>query len=364
MRASFFKGRRVWITGHTGFKGACLSDWLLRMGATVQGYSLAPRADQPLFAALNLDARMGSEFGDIRDAARVRSSVGRFSPDVIFHLAAQPLVRLSYEIPAETFDVNVMGTVNVLEALRHLPGRCAAVMVTSDKCYENSESGRAFVEADPMGGHDPYSASKGMAELVIASYGRSFFPSGGPIALASARAGNVIGGGDFSPDRIIPDCVRSIRAGRPLVVRNRLATRPWQHVLEPLAGYLRLASCLGGEDRLLGEACRGGFNFGPLAGSARPVEDVVRAFFQTWHGEWEDRTDPAAPHEAGRLQLDISKARATMGWSPVWDFETTVSRTARWYQAFDSGSSAERLCAADLEAYQEAERQSGGGGLS
>lgn len=354
MRADFFKGRRVWLSGHTGFKGAWLSHWLLRMGADVHGYALAPRPDQPLFGALDLVARMRSEFGDVRDEARVQASVERCSPDVIFHLAAQPLVRLSYEIPRETFEVNVLGTVNVLEALRRLPGRCAAVMVTSDKCYENSENGRAFVETDPMGGHDPYSASKGMAELAIASYGRAFFPSDGPVALAAARAGNVIGGGDFSPDRIVPDCVRAIRAGRPLVVRNRRATRPWQHVLEPLAGYLRLATALGGDDVRLGLACRGGFNFGPLEDSARPVEDVVRAFFRTWPGDWEDRTDPAAPHEAGRLQLEVGKARSTLGWEPVWDFETTVARTANWYRAFDQGDSAQKLCEVDLEAYLDA----------
>ncbi len=353
MFAGFFQGKRVWVSGHTGFKGAWLTEWLLRLGATVHGYALAPTSYQPLHTALRLDARMESEFGDIRDASRVRNSIELFCPDIVLHLAAQPLVRLSYEIPAETFEVNLMGTVNVLEALRLRQKPCVAVVVTSDKCYENTETGRAFVESDPMGGYDPYSASKGVAELAVASYRRAFFAKGSPVALASARAGNVVGGGDFSPDRIVPDCVRAILARQPLTVRNRHATRPWQHVLEPLGGYLQLAACLG----RAGSASAGlryqeAFNFGPLADSARPVEDVVKAFFKTWPGEWVDQTNPDAPHEAGRLHLDITKARKVLEWEPVWDFSSTMERTARWYQAFQQGVAAEKLCAVDIVAYE------------
>ena len=238
-----FKGKRVWLSGHTGFKGAWLAEWLLALGAQVRGYALPPDQSQPLFGGLALGPRLESELADIRDVAAVRRSITDFQPDFVFHLAAQPLVRLSYEIPAETMATNVMGTVHVLEALRELRKPCAAVMVTSDKCYENREWVYGYREEDPMGGHDPYSASKGTAELAINSYRRSFFQEH-PTKIASARAGNVIGGGDWAVDRIVPDCMRALERNQVIGVRNPKATRPWQHVLEPLSGYLWLGACL------------------------------------------------------------------------------------------------------------------------
>ncbi len=355
-----YKGKRVLLTGQTGFKGAWLAHWLLALGAEVRGFALAPQSDQPLHDWLDIGRRCRSEFADVRDREALRSAVRAFQPDFVLHLAAQPLVRLSYQIPVETIETNVMGTAHLLDAVRAEAPGAAVVVVTSDKCYENRERSAGYREDEPMGGYDPYSASKGMTELLVSSWRRSFQPASGEGALASGRAGNVIGGGDFSADRIIPDCVRALEASRPAVIRNRRATRPWQHVLEPLAGYLWLGACLrhpglaAAPDRL-----REGFNFGPLGESAQPVGALVDAFLGEWPGAQEDRTDPAAPHEAGLLHLDVTKAGQVLGWKPVWAFAQTVRTTAAWYRDRHAGTAPAELCDRDLAAYVTAARAAG-----
>ena len=354
MFGGFYNGRRVLVTGHTGFKGGWLTHWLLALGAEVRGYALVPQPDQPLHGWLSLDRRCDSRLGDVRDRAALRAAVREFRPEVVLHLAAQPLVRLSYAQPVETIETKVMGTANLLEAVRLEDPSAAVLVVTSDKCYENRERTDGYREDEPMGGHDPYSASKGMAELLVASWRRSFHHSPCSAPLASGRAGNVIGGGDFSLDRIIPDCVRALSSSSPVVIRNRRATRPWQHVLEPLAGYLWLAACMvrpGLAPRP--ERLREGFNFGPRGESARPVGELVSEFLRHWPGQAEDRTDPAAPHEAGLLHLDIAKAEEVLGWRPVWDFADTVRVTAEWYRERDAGVPVPALCDRDIARYSK-----------
>ena len=347
-----YKGKRVWLSGHTGFKGAWLAEWLLSLGAHVHGYALPPDSAQPLFGGLSLGPRLESEFADIRDAAAVRRSLADYQPDFVFHLAAQPLVRLSYEIPLETMATNVMGTAHVLDALRDLRQPCAAVMVTSDKCYENLETGRPHEEADPMGGRDPYSASKGMAELAVASYQRSFFYANHPVRVASVRAGNVIGGGDLAADRIVPDILRARAAGRALAIRNPSATRPWQHVLEPLSGYLWIGACLASPSRACVPAeVASGFNFGPRPEAVRTVGELTARFTQAWP-DLRIESGPAGPHEAARLSLSIAKAERVLGWRPVWDFQQTVERTASWYAQLSSLEASK----ADIAAYVAAAR--------
>ena len=337
-----YRGARVLVTGHTGFKGSWLCETLLLAGAEVHGYALRPPTRPALFTQLGLARRIASHtLGDVRDATSLAAAVKKAAPDFIFHLAAQPLVRESYRRPVETFDTNVMGTVNLLEALR-LSGRgpdapCAVVCVTTDKCYENDDSGRAFKETDPMGGSDPYSASKGACEIAISSYRRSFFASpGSGVRLASARAGNVIGGGDWAVDRILPDAMRAFLSGKALIVRNRRSTRPWQHVLEPLSGYLALGAALR-RDAGFAEA----FNFGPDAATVRTVGDLVRALRRRFpDSKVVDRTDPAAPREAVLLTLDSGKAARRLGWRPRWSFAKTVAATADWYATVADGRSA------------------------
>ncbi len=326
-----YGGKRILVTGHTGFKGSWLCEWLLSLDAEVHGLALPPPTRPSLFSQLRLAKRIASHrIGDIRDLATVKDVVRRVRPDFVFHLAAQPLVRLSYEKPVETFDTNVMGTVHVLEALRLLKSRCSAVMVTTDKCYENRETKRPYREDDPMGGYDPYSCSKGCDELVISSYRRSFF--GSPTSnvwIASARAGNVIGGGDWAKDRIIPDCFRAIQGGERIPVRSKVSTRPWQHVLEPLSGYLTLGAALDRRERFAQVA--GGFNFGPIPSANRTVKDVVEELLKHVKGGWIDKSDPNAVHEAGLLNLDIRKAAKVLGWRPTWNFEKTLAKVAEWY---------------------------------
>lgn len=360
MFGGVYSGRRVLLTGQTGFKGAWLAHWLISLGAEVRGFALAPQSDQPLHGWLGLGGRMHSEFADVRDRDVLRVTVREFLPEVVLHLAAQPLVRLSYSQPVETIATNVLGTAHLLDAIRAEAPAAAVVIVTSDKCYENRERPEGYREDEPMGGHDPYSASKGMTELLVSSWRRSFCPAVGETAIASGRAGNVIGGGDFSADRIIPDCVRALEAGRPVVIRNRRATRPWQHVLEPLAGYLWLGACLRQPSLAPQHTClREGFNFGPRGESARPVGALVDAFLGEWPGSQEDRTDPAAPHEAGLLHLDVTKSADVLGWKPVWDFATTVRTTAAWYRDRHAGAAPIALCDRDLAAYVEAARAAG-----
>jgi CDP-glucose 4,6-dehydratase len=334
-----FRDREVWVTGHTGFKGSWLCGWLLSLGARVHGYALPPPTNPALFEQLALTGRLHHEIGDVRDAGAVRRSLLAVQPDFVFHLAAQALVLKSYQDPAETYATNVMGTVHVLDALRDLTRPCAAVFVTTDKCYENRETGRAYREDDPLGGHDPYSSSKAAAEIAIAAYRRSFFRDH-RVRIASARAGNVIGGGDWACDRIVPDCVRALASGTPIAVRNPAATRPWQHVLEPLSGYLWLAACLSpgrtvrptGRRTAAASDLATAFNFGPSDDANRTVAELVVEFLAHWPGgRWEDRSDPQAAHEAGTLRLSIRKAHRLLGWSPVWDFRTAVAQTAAWY---------------------------------
>lgn len=355
-----WNGRRVLVTGHTGFKGAWLCRWLARRGAEVHGYALPPDTEPSLHRALRDQAGLASStLADIRDASCVAAAFTRARPEVVFHLAAQPLVLRSYADPKETFDVNVGGTVNVLEATRRVSGVRALVNITSDKCYENREWPWGYREEDALGGHDPYSASKGAAELVFSSYQRSFLAAAG-IAAASARAGNVIGGGDWAPDRIVPDTVRALSAGVPVSVRRPTAIRPWQHVLEPLGGYLTLAEALWRD----GKRFQGAWNFGPDPGNERPVAAVIDALVRYWgSGSWQDRSDPNAPHEASVLRLSIDKARSLLGWAPRWTFERTVGETVAWYRAFASGAPAEQLCDEQIDAY-ELSRPSAPGGTS
>jgi CDP-glucose 4,6-dehydratase len=349
LRATY-AGRRVLVTGHTGFKGSWLTLWLHALGAEVTGFALPPPTDPSLFEDSAVARRCRHLVGDVRDAAAVREAVRIARPDVVFHLAAQPLVRLSYEQPVETFATNVMGTAHLLEALRQERQRCAVVVVTSDKCYENREWAYAYREPDAMGGHDPYSASKGAAEVLAASWRRSFFPperlAEHGVALATARAGNVIGGGDWSLDRIVPDAMRALAAGRPIQVRNPVAVRPWQHVLEPLGGYLALGVRLLGDPAAASRCCDA-WNFGPAPDSARPVRDVVRAAVRSWgDGSWVETPQPNAPHEAGLLRLAIDKAVSQLDWKPRWGLEDAVARTVAWYRARHAGAGPEAL--ADL----------------
>lgn len=331
------------MTGHTGFKGSWLCEWLLALGAEVYGFSNGVPTRPALFTQLRHARRISKDIrGDIRDRAAVRSAVVAVKPDFVFHLAAQPLVRLSYERPVETFGTNVMGTVNVLDALRFLKRKCNAVMVTTDKCYENGETRRPYREDDPMGGYDPYSCSKGCDELVISSYRRSFFNDpAANVWIASARAGNVIGGGDWAKDRIIPDCFRALQRGEPIPVRNKVSTRPWQHVLEPLSGYLTLGAALDARQDFAKVVS--GFNFGPNPNANRTVKEVVEELLKHAKGKWVDKINPNAVHEAGLLNLSIAKARKVLGWKPTWNFEETIAKVAGWYVGVANGENPLKL---------------------
>lgn len=350
-----FHNRSVFVTGHTGFKGSWLCQWLLRLGANVHGFALDPQPHEILFDQLRLSSRIASDSrGDVRDASALRDALLAAKPDYVFHLAAQPLVRLSFEIPVGTFATNVMGTVHLLDALRQWSGPCSAVVVTTDKCYENREWLHAYRENDPMGGHDPYSASKGCAELVVSSYRDSYFGGDSPVNVASARAGNVIGGGDWAKDRIIPDVFRALFSQQPVSVRNRTATRPWQHVLEPLSGYLWLAANM---DASRGQHCEA-YNFGPSLTSNRTVLQVVQEVLASTDGDWLDASDPNAPHEASKLNLAIDKAFHRLNWLPTWDFETTIQKTVQWYQGNHTGSKPVELTTNQINEYEQDALQS------
>lgn len=345
-----YRGRRVLVTGHTGFKGSWLALWLHELGAEVSGLAL-PMESPSHGDLVDLAGLVRHHEADIRDLAAVERVFAATEPEVVFHLAAQPLVRLSYEAPKETFDVNVGGTVNVLEAVRATPSVTSAVMITSDKCYENREWVHAYRENDPMGGHDPYSASKGAAEIVIASYRRSFTGAAGrALGIASTRAGNVIGGGDFAKDRIIPDCVRALTRNEPVVIRSPHAVRPWQHVLEPLGGYLVLGA------KLLEDASRyaDAYNFGPGGEDLVPVEPLARAFLDVW-GSGELRVDPPkeAPHEATLLRLACDKAVMELGWRPALSTHEAIEWSARWYRGWHLGEEPVRaLSIRQIQDYQ------------
>lgn len=333
--AHVYRGKRVLVTGHTGFKGSWLTEWLLALGAEVSGFALNPPTQPSLFEQLNLARRINHILGDVRDLAAVCKEVESFKPDFVFHLAAQPLVRLSYHQPVETYATNIMGTVHVLEAVRRSAHRSVVIAVTTDKCYQNKEWVHSYREVDPMGGFDPYSSSKGAAELVIASYRSSYFSTAeSRVKVASARAGNVVGGGDWALDRIVPDCIRALQCNQTISVRNKIATRPWQHVLEPLSGYLWLGACLSAtKPHPFYSLLDGAFNFGPSLHSNRTVAELVQEIVSHWPGNWADCSDPKAVHEANLLNLATDKAHHFLQWSPAWNFEQTIEKTVRWYQS-------------------------------
>jgi CDP-glucose 4,6-dehydratase len=339
-----YRGRRVLLTGHTGFKGSWMLVWLAELGAEVTGFALPPESDPSLFQELSLERACRHVVGDVRDLSRLVDVLREQRPDWIFHFAAQSLVRRGYRQPVETVAINVLGTANLLEAVRRNSRPCTLVIVTSDKCYENRNQQAGYREEDPMGGHDPYAASKGAAELVTAAYRRSFFPEGQisehGVGLASARAGNALGGGDWAPDRLLPDAIRALERGGPVAVRNPDSVRPWQHVLEPLSGYLLLGHRLGiGTDAERATFC-GPWNFGPADDNARPVREVIDRLLRQWgSGAWTLSSEERPPHEAARLTLAIDKARDRLGWSPRWGLEETIRQTVAWYRARRDGAS-------------------------
>jgi CDP-glucose 4,6-dehydratase len=355
VNTEFWRGKRVLLTGHTGFKGSWLSLWLQKCGAVVTGYALPPPPEvESLFELASVGDQMESVFADIRNLEKLQGVMDRVDPEIVFHMAAQPIVRLSYDIPVETFHVNVMGTVHLLEAVRTSKSCRAVVVITSDKCYENREWVWGYRESEPMGGFEPYSASKGCAELVTASYRRSFFESGKSrfIAVGSARAGNVIGGGDFAPYRIVPDLMAAIRKRAPLKVRSPYAIRPWQHVLEPLSGYLLLAEKLWESPKDYAQ----GWNFGPSLEDTRPVQWIVEKLIELWGGDvtWELDGKPA-PHEAHFLTLDSSKARMSLGWKPRWNLEGALKAVVGWNKAYERHEPLRDVVMQQIAAYEALE---------
>jgi CDP-glucose 4,6-dehydratase len=350
---SFYRGKKVFLTGHTGFKGGWLASWLDRLGAQVHGFSLAPGTSPNFFDSVGLVDRVENEFGDVCDLNILKASIQRFEPDMVFHLAAQPLVRLSYQEPVETFETNVMGTVKVLEAVRSCQSVKACVMITSDKCYQNNEWIYSYRENDPLGGHDPYSASKGAAEIVINSYRSSFFNNRTKrqkgCGIASARAGNVIGGGDWSNDRIIPDSIRSLNEFKPVIVRNPFAVRPWQHVLEPLYGYLSLGRSLATDPSGFDSA----WNFGPVSSNVN-VRSLVDMVIREWgSGTWHDASTADSSHEAHYLRLDSTKSENLLSWRGVLTVKEAVGLTVAWYKEFYAGRDMAQVTAAQIAKYEE-----------
>jgi CDP-glucose 4,6-dehydratase len=350
--------KSVLVTGHTGFKGSWLTIWLHRLGARVTGYALPPPTTPSNYVVSRVQELVRSHHeADIRDAERLGAAVKASDPDVIFHLAAQPLVRESYARPRETFEVNAIGTASLLDAVRARGKPCVVVIVTSDKCYENHEHALEYRETDSLGGHDPYSASKAAAEIVAAAYRRSFFPvdrlARHGVKIATVRAGNVIGGGDWAIDRLVPDAVRSLTSRRAIPLRNPDSVRPWQHVLDPLGGYLLLASRM-----LLHDAAGlcGAWNFGPLPGDAIPVSRLAEWFIEEWgDGSWVDARDGEQPHEAGVLRLSIEKSMAELGWTPRWGLREAVRRAARWYsRQARTGECMRDACLADIADHESA----------
>ena len=352
MNSEFWIGKRVFLTGHTGFKGSWLSLWLQQLGADVTGFALRPATQPSLFETARVAQGMRSVIGDIRDDMAIAKAMCDFAPDIVFHMAAQPLVRRSYADPVETYSTNVMGTVNLLEAVRQTSSVRAVVNVTTDKCYENKEWVWGYREDEPMGGFDPYSSSKGCAELVTAAYRNSFFNAATynqhQVALATARAGNVIGGGDWSEDRLIPDILRAMQNGDSVGIRNPQAVRPWQHVLEPLSGYLTLAEKLYCEGAVFGEA----FNFGPAEDDAKPVQWIVQELTRHWGQDARWHLDCGNhPHEAHYLKLDCSKARAMLGWTPRWDLGHALKTISAWHKAYLAMHDMRDVCLQQIDAY-------------
>jgi CDP-glucose 4,6-dehydratase len=347
--AEFWRGKRVFVTGHTGFKGGWLTLWLGQMGAEVHGYSLSPPTEPNLFTLARVDQGITHQIGDIRDAAMLRNAIAEFEPDIILHLAAQPILRLSYDEPVETYATNVMGTVHVLEAARHTPSARVTLVVTTDKCYENHEQIWPYRETDAMGGHDPYSSSKGCAELVVSAYTRSFFNRGEQV-VASVRAGNVIGGGDWARDRLMTDIIAAVAAGKKPIIRNPKAIRPWQHVLEPLSGYLRAVEYLW--DKMPPEP--ESWNFGPENDSEVCVGDVAKEVCDLWGFKpgIEIVADPRQLHEAHWLRLDSSKARIRLGWKPKLSLKEALALTVDWYRVMQQGGDMRGLTLQQIADYQ------------
>lgn len=350
VESAFWKGKKVFLTGHTGFKGSWLSLWLASMGAKVTGYALEPNTKPNLFDALEIDSLIEkSHIADIRDLASLQKAMSQANPDIVMHMAAQPLVRYSYVNPVETYTVNVMGTVYVLESTRSVDSIRATVVVTTDKCYENKEWVWGYRENEPMGGYDPYSNSKGCAELVTSAYRQSYFSkSDSTNSVASVRAGNVIGGGDWSEDRLIPDAIRAFEANKPLMIRNPSATRPWQHVLEPLSGYLILAQALYEQ----GPAFASGWNFGPQDEDNRSVQEVIDLLITVW-GEsagWL-KEGSEHPHETNLLKLDCSKARTQLGWLPKWNLEIATQKIVEWQKAYQAKKNMQKVSLAQINQY-------------
>ena len=354
MTPSFWRGKRVFLTGHTGFKGSWLALWLEARGAIVRGYALDPSTEPSLHALAQGRSAADSVIGDVRDLGALRGAMHHFAPEVVFHLAAQPLVRRSYIDPVETYSTNVMGTVHLLEAARTCGSVRAILVVTSDKCYENREWQWGYRENEPMGGYDPYSNSKGCSELVVASYRSSFFNEDRHaehgVALATARAGNVIGGGDWSEDRLVPDLLRAFAEGRTADIRNPHAIRPWQHVLEPLRGYMMLAERLFND----GPAWAEPWNFGPADSDARPVSWIADRLVDLWGGDakWRNGAQANQPHEANWLKLDCSKARQTLGWGPRWDLRTSLGAIVDWQRAWLDGRDMADVTLEQIEKYE------------
>lgn len=345
--AGFWAGKHVFLTGHTGFKGSWMSLWLQQMGAELTGFGLAPPTAPALFEVAQVAEGLNSICGDIRDMVALQRALGAARPEIVIHMAAQPLVRASYEDPVSTYATNVMGTVHLLDAVRKTPSVRVVCIVTTDKCYENREWVWGYREDEAMGGYDPYSSSKGCAELVSSAYRRSFFGEG-DAAIATARAGNVIGGGDWALDRLIPDILRSVTEGRPVLIRNPHAIRPWQHVLEPLSGYLVLCQALWERP----EVESGAWNFGPRDDDVRPVQWIVERMCESWgEGAAWVCDESVQPHEARYLRLDISKARAALGWAPQWNLEEALDSIVTWHQAWLSGSDMRDHCLAELNRF-------------
>ena len=351
--ANFYAGKRVLVTGHTGFKGSWLSIWLHELGAQVIGVGLEPYTQRDNYVLSGIGNKIKADIrADIRDGKKMKEIFAEYQPEIVFHLAAQPLVRLSYEIPVETYETNVMGTLNVMEAIRATDSVKVGVMITTDKCYENKEQLWGYRESEPMGGYDPYSSSKGAAEIAISSWRRSFFNpmdygTRHHVSLASVRAGNVIGGGDWALDRIVPDCIKAIEANQPISIRNKTAVRPWQHVLEPLSGYLLLASKMWEEPKKYCE----GWNFGPRAESISSVWEVASKLIGSFgKGELKDMSDPNAVHEANLLMLDISKARFKLGWEPRMNLDQCVALVADWYKRYET-EDVYGLCVEEITRY-------------
>jgi CDP-glucose 4,6-dehydratase len=343
----FWPGKRVFLTGHTGFKGSWLAIWLSHLGCNVLGYALSPDSKPSLFDVAKVSKVIDSKIGDIRDQELLYESMVGFNPDILIHMAAQPLVRYSYDNPVETYEINVIGTAKVLEVARSCNNLKAIINITTDKCYENVGFDKSYKETDPMGGYDPYSSSKGCAELVAASYRRSYLNDLG-IGIASARAGNVIGGGDWASDRLIPDILRSFQNNEPVIIRNPKATRPWQNVLEPLSGYLILAQKIYNN-----KDYSEGWNFGPREQDVESVDWILDKMIAEWPGSTWRLDQDSNPHEAGFLKLDISKAEFKLGWKPLWELSLTLKKIILWHKAWKNKEDMHAVCIAEIKEYMK-----------